>query len=213
MTTPGNLNIFVNVVDTYFATKAEAGIDRKVSIIEACIATGIEYNPSMYSRWVKSPQQEIIRYMQIVVGKDMLMKAIPTLSEQDASVLAGNLAVPVEDEVLERISKFMTNPDAQNIINNKANIIKEISRLALKVKKLKARKKDDLVSLAAQLGRPVSETTIELLAKHLNAPKGKKGDKNIYRLENHTDLNGITEIVELASDLALIEAGKYKKAA
>jgi hypothetical protein len=91
---------FESVVEAYFHfTINEEGMNMQKAIRLACDATKRTYNSSMYTRWTqKSPQQDVIKFMQHYVARAVIKEQIPDITEKALKALVNNLSVPVTEE-------------------------------------------------------------------------------------------------------------------
>lgn len=109
-TTTNKRRAFTNIVDAYFHIKKNVeGLDEKTAILEACIPTGIKYNSSFYTRWKVRPQTDIVRYMQTVVTDFLIKQEFPDATEEQIKMLTSALAIPVSEDIIVSINKFLSN--------------------------------------------------------------------------------------------------------
>ena len=99
--------VFESVVDAYFhVTMKQEGMTMQQAITQACEATNRKYNSSMYTRWrEKSPQQDVLKFMQHYVSKQIVKQLFPNAKDSQIKVLINNLSVPVTEEENRNIAK------------------------------------------------------------------------------------------------------------
>lgn len=102
--------VFESVVEAYFDyTKNVEKMNMQQAIKLACDATGRTYNSSMYTRWIqKSPQQDVLKFMQHYVAKAIIKEQFPDISDKDLRIMVNNLSVPVSEEQNQTINKFFS---------------------------------------------------------------------------------------------------------